>query len=250
MPFVLGAGAAELFRARSRALNMSIILFVVAGCFAAEYFLYEATGFPPWMRWVAGDRRSVASLAQPALSSAGAPAVAVSVPQGQPIDNVEQLYKVDDAEWMKKKAPGGYVYECVPCKSQVQIAILFGPTMDANTIEKYKIIEGKLSDETYAKEWITEKIKAEVPERNAKIDLERTERRPFFGIIMVEYMATVELTNLLSHETGFIGRQQSRLASVTLNYLDGSMDETANRAISRFLASLQFVTSSPLPSKQ
>jgi hypothetical protein len=46
MPFVLGAGAAGLFRARSRALNMSIILFVAAGCFAAEYFLYDATGFP------------------------------------------------------------------------------------------------------------------------------------------------------------------------------------------------------------
>jgi hypothetical protein len=45
----------------------------------------------------------------------------------------------------------------------------------------------------------------------------------------------------VSHETGFVGFHQNRLTSVTLNYLDGSMDDTADNTIRHFLGSLQFV---------
>jgi hypothetical protein len=156
----------------------------------------------------------------------------------------EQLYKVDDTGWTKKSAPEGYVYVCVPCKSEIQITVLFGPEMDADAAKHYRDIEEGWADEKLSKEWVTARIRKELPVTDARIDIEKTTFGAFFTIKMLEYMGTVEMMNLLSHETGFVGFHQNRLTSVTLNYLDRSMDDTADNTISHFLGSLQFVAPS------
>jgi hypothetical protein len=51
-PLFLGYGAAEMAAARPRALGIGLALIVASLCYAGEYFLFQKTSFPPWMRWV------------------------------------------------------------------------------------------------------------------------------------------------------------------------------------------------------
>lgn len=243
IPFVLGSGAAGMFKLRSGLITWSIILTTAACCFVAEYFLYDATGFPPWMRWVALTQQSVTARRDNAETTHDEPSASGS--NGAvtaKLSTAGQLYKADDTGWMKKESPEGYVYVCVPCKNDVEIAILFGPEMDADAIKRYKDVEARFADKQATNDWVTAIIKEKMPFNDAKIEVNRTDVGTFFNIKMLEYVASVEMMNFMSHETGFVGLHRRRLASVTLNYIDGSMDDTANNAITHFFGSLQFVS--------
>ena len=213
---------------------------MAAFCFVGEYFFYEASGVPPWMKWIAGDRNA-AAVARGASASVSIEPPSASR-KAQQISDIGTWYQVDSTGWMKKKSPDGYVYECVPCENQVEIAILFGPEMDAEGVKKYQNLESKLSDSTTAKDfatrWVEGKVLSEISGKDPKVDVERAEVGKFFNIDMIQYMATVDVAAIVTHETGFIGLQQSHLAGVTLNYLDGSMNDTASEAITHFFGSL------------
>jgi hypothetical protein len=245
VPFALGSWAAGIFKLGNGPAMWAVIVTVAVGGFGAEYLTYQATGIPAWMRWASIGQQSVTShrdiVTAPREDRSEGIQNAEVMFKGT---NPEQLYKVDGTGWMKKSAPEGYVYVCVPCKNEVQITVLFGPEMDAEAEKHYKDIEKGWADEKLSKGWIIERIGKELSVANANIDIERTTFGAFFNINMLEYMGTVEMINLLSHETGFVGFHQNRLVSVTLNYLDGSMDDTADNTISHFLESLQFVAPS------
>ena len=115
LPFILAAGAAGLFKSKVPIVRASVFITVFLCLFTSEYVSYQVVGFPPWMRWLVGIREALdtpeTKLAEPAQSTAQGYGAAESM------SDVESIYRVDDAEWMKKNLPNGRVYECLPCKN-------------------------------------------------------------------------------------------------------------------------------------
>ena len=154
--------------------------------------------------------------------------------------NFDKLYHVDTTGWMKKGAPNGFVYVCIPCKKDVDIQISFGYEMDNKSILEYKKIESKFLDKQYAKKFSKEMIAKQIPINNVTINVAKIETGYFFNLKMLEYIATIEMYNTLMHGTGFIGLQGNRIVMISINYSDGSMDKTARKNLKHFLSSLMF----------
>ena len=61
-----------------------------------------------------------------------------------------------------------------------------------------------------------------------------------FGINVVAFNAVVEMGSTVAWDTSYVGVFKNRIVKVTINYIDGALDDVARNALNEILGSLSF----------
>jgi len=151
------------------------------------------------------------------------------------------FYEVNTQEWLRHGTPNGEVFTCKPCSEQVQIQISVGPEIpsDALFTNNSEFIDS-LSTEEAQNDFAKSLIQRSVPGK-FEIDIYRTSISSLGGLEVLQFGATVEVGPLLSYDTTTIALHRNRIIKISLNYLDGAMNEETSQIISRFFESFRFV---------
>ena len=151
------------------------------------------------------------------------------------------LYRVNAQEWLRHGTPDGEVFTCKPCSEQVQIQISVGPEIpsDAPLTNNFDFIES-LSTEEAQTDFATSIMERSIP-GELEIDIYQTGISSFGGLDVLQFAATVEVGPLLSYDTTMIALHRNRIIKISLNYLEGAMNEETSQVISRYFESFQFV---------
>ena len=149
-------------------------------------------------------------------------------------------YSYQSEKWLAKKVPEGTAYICVPCENEIRLQITSGPFNEDITPDLFlslsKSEEARLN---FAKET----LKSQIPKNlNPEIEILNSGYGPMFGIDVVGFSAVVEMGSMASWDTSYIGVFKNRIVKITINYMDGSLDEVARNALNEFLGTLRFKT--------
>ena len=151
------------------------------------------------------------------------------------------FYEVNTQEWLRHGTPDGEVFTCKPCSEQVQIQISVGPEIpsDAPLTDNSEFIDS-LSTEEAQNDFAKSMMQRSVP-GEFEIDIYRTGISSLGGLEVLQFGATVEVGPLLSYDSTMIALHRNRIIKISLNYLDGAMNEEASQIIGRFFESFRFV---------
>ncbi|MCH7663600.1 MAG: hypothetical protein IH859_06995 [Chloroflexi bacterium] len=151
------------------------------------------------------------------------------------------LYQVNAQEWLRHGTPNGEVFTCKPCSEQVQIQISVGPEIsaDAPLTNNSEFIES-LSTEEAQNNFATSIMERSIP-GDFEIDIYQTGISSFGGLDVLQFAVTVEFGPLLSYDTTMVALHRNHIIKISLNYVDGAMNEETSQVISRFFESFQFV---------
>ncbi|MCH9004757.1 MAG: hypothetical protein IH838_05635 [Proteobacteria bacterium] len=149
-------------------------------------------------------------------------------------------YRVNAQEWLRHGTPDGEVFTCKPCSEQVQIQISVGPEIpsDALFTNNSQFIDS-LSTEEAQNDFAVSIMQRSVP-GSFEIDIYQTGVSSFGGLNVLQFAATVESGPYLSYDTTMIALHRNRIIKISLNYLDGAMNEETSQIVSRFFESFRF----------
>lgn len=152
-----------------------------------------------------------------------------------------EFYQVDAEGWLRHNTPDGEVFTCKACTEQVQIQISLGPELptDAPYGSNSEFI-ASLSTQAARSTFATAVMEKSVP-GEFEINIDRTAISNLGGLDVFQFAATVEFGPTLSFETSMVALHRNRIVKVSLNYLDGAMNEETSQTKSRFFESFEFV---------
>ena len=73
-----------------------------------------------------------------------------------------------------------------------------------------------------------------------KIEVLHNSYGSMFGINVVAFNAVVEMEPTVAWDTSYVGVFKNRIVKVTINYIDGALDDVARNALNEILGSLSF----------
>ena len=147
-------------------------------------------------------------------------------------------YKFDSEAWIEKKHPEGKMFLCKPCTTEIRVQITYGPRSKDITVTKF---EGLFKNEQKRKVFAKEIIEKQLPlKKGVKIEVNNISYGELFRLRVLAFTAVVEMGPMVLRDTTYIGIHRNRIVKITLNYLDGDLDETARKALNEFMGTLVF----------
>jgi hypothetical protein len=147
-------------------------------------------------------------------------------------------YQVNSDQWMVKKIPEGNSFLCIKCETEIRISISFGPRDEKIT---QNLFDDFLVSEEARLKMAESTISGQIPAAlQPKIEILENDYGDFFGLRFLAYHAVVYVGEISSRDTTYLGVSKNRIVRVTLNYMEGDMDDVANDQITKFLKSLVF----------
>lgn len=149
-----------------------------------------------------------------------------------------QYYTANSDQWIVKKLPDGNSFLCLPCTNEIRISIKYGPE---HTKLTPTFFDEFLISENNRLEMAESTIRQQIPSNlEPEIEILNNTYEKMFGIQVLAFHAVVYLENYVLRDTTYMGIHKNRIFRVTLNYIDGDMDEVAAITLDKFFSSLRF----------
>ena len=152
--------------------------------------------------------------------------------------DLSNSYSFKSDKWLAKKVPEGFSYLCIPCESEIRLQITAGPFNSAITPE---LFSGFSNSEQQRLDFAEQTIRSQIPlNLDPEIEVLRNSYGSMFGINVLAFNALVEMGPTVAWDTSYVGVFKNRIVKVTINYIDGALDDVARNALNEILGSLSF----------
>jgi len=153
---------------------------------------------------------------------------------------LEGKYNFDSTDWIAKEVPDGHSFLCRPCKKEIRFQITYGPPSPGMNEDKF--IDAVNFSVGIAREFAREVVAKQIPITGG-VEIEINEAVPgyyFNDRKMLQYTAVVYMGPMVLRDTTFIGAHGDQIVRVTINYVDGALDDAARAALEIVLSTLTF----------
>ena len=138
----------------------------------------------------------------------------------------------------QKKIPEGKSFLCKPCTTEIRVQITYGPRSRDITVTNF---EGLFKSEQKRKAFAKTIIEKQLPfKKGVKIEVNQAIYGEMFRLKVLAFAAVVEMGPMVLRDTSYMGIHRNRIMKITINYVDGALDETASKALNEMLGTLVF----------